>query len=193
MKAERHSLRTYGTIFFFTCFTEYYHLFSREQPVPAHLFVCTSTVSISVCVICHLSHRSIPCITSSINQSSLLVICQLHFPACSDAKLLCKPLWEINTINTVRFNCPMAHHIFKYLCTVFLLSCFFLLSASFFFLDPPPSLSLILFTPPGLILCPPLHFLFLCPFLRQLIDISSPPHQSSDGGHNNPSPQLVCL
>lgn len=58
------------------------------------------------------------CITPGINQSSLLVICRLHFPACRGAKCLCKPLWEINTINTARFNSPQAHNIFKYLSTV---------------------------------------------------------------------------
>lgn len=113
-QASRHLQRTGGTFFMF--FTEYNLLFSMEQPVPAHLFVCTSTVFISVCVF-------VSCIiTQGINQSSLLVICQLHFPACSNAKLFCKPLWEINTINTARFNHPKVHNIFKYLSAVFPLS-----------------------------------------------------------------------
>lgn len=73
---------------------------------------------VCVCAACHLQHCSALCITPGINQSSLLVICRLHFPACRGAKCLCKPLWEINTINTARFNSPQGHNIFKYLSTV---------------------------------------------------------------------------
>lgn len=73
------------------------------------------------CICMHVCVCCLPpalCITPGINQSSLLVICRLHFPACRGAKCLCKPLWEINTINTARFNSPQAHNIFKYLSTV---------------------------------------------------------------------------
>lgn len=97
------------------CFTQYYLLFSTEQPVPAprvcvHFYYCVRVLFVT-CIA--------RCITSDINQSSSLVIRQLQFPACRSVKRLCKPPWEINTINTARFNRPTARNIFKYLSTVF--------------------------------------------------------------------------
>lgn len=110
----------------FRSFTEYYLLFSTEQPVPAHMYVCTCMYVCVICITCIIA------IASGINQSSLLDICQLHFQACSNAKLLCKLLWEINTINTARFNCPKAHNIFKYCSSEFLLSSSISLLSFFF-------------------------------------------------------------
>lgn len=105
------------------CFTQYYLLFSTEQPVPAP-HVCVHFYYLLLCVcVCVLFVTCIArCITSGINQSSSLVIRQLRFPACSSVKRLRKPLWEINTINSARFNRPTARNIFKYLSTVFPLS-----------------------------------------------------------------------
>lgn len=80
---------------------------------PAYFYCICMHVCVCVCCL-----PPALCITPGINQSSLLVICRLHFPACRGAKCLCKPLWEINTINTARFNSPQAHNIFKYLSTV---------------------------------------------------------------------------
>lgn len=165
--------------------------FSLEACTCCRIVLHTFTVSACMCVcVCCLPPAL--CITPGINQSSLLVICRLHFPACRGAKCLCKPLWEINTINTARFNSPQAHNIFKYLSTVLPPSspislsclCSFCCFSLLFRCATIPLFDIFLLHQTSLCVLPlPCAFLFL----QQLIDIFSPPHQSSDWGHNNPS------
>lgn len=138
-----------------------------------YLLFNTASSPVCVCFYCiykcvfHLHHVSTPCITSGINQSSLLVICQLHFPACSNAKFLCKPLREINTINTERFNSPKAHDVFKYLSTGLpLSSSVSVLSVFPFQMHHHPSLWFFLLHQASFCVLPCLSFFFVPLFPR---------------------------
>lgn len=144
-------------------------------------------------VICHLYPCSMPCITSGINQSELIS----YLSAPVSWKLLCKPLWEINT--SLLWDLTFPRHIIYIQIPP---HCVHSFSSEFFsflsVIEVPLSAFqvhrytsfwfLLLHQASVRVLC---CLFFVLLFLQQLIDIFSPHNQSSDGRQNNPSP--ACL